>query len=422
MVCSLFDVQDVSFATALEVTAGGRLYNVVVDNENTAKKLLEKGQLQSRVTFIPLNKIEGRTIDDRTTAAAVRVAGKENCHTAISLIGFDHQLAPAMKFIFGSSFVCRNIEEARKVTFHEQILRKTVTLDGDVVDPAGTLTGGSRASGASLLVKLNELKQYRNEFESKSRQLNEAVEELKSMELASGQYRTLKQRYDVKKHEFELLQQRLQQTLHHRQTQEVENMKTELQTAEEKATECQTIITQGKLRIKELEDQVKNASQIREKQLKAAQAELERCKKKAAASQAKWKEHANDADSLKLELEELRKSIETTEVQLQGVFLLLRLMLMLYSRYTCKNICCFFLMYLETEAALVKLQEEMTVLNQALVKEQEKVNEIRQQIESFKEQMAKQNLEISKRLAGKEQRETQVIRKYLTPQVLIIFT
>lgn len=61
----------------------------------------------------------------------------------------------------------------------------------------------------------------------------------------------------------------------------------------------------------------------------------------------------------------------------------------------------------------MKLQEEMTVLNQALGEEQEKVNEVRQQIESFKEQMAKQNLEISKRIAGKEQRETQVIRKVL---------
>lgn len=136
-----------SYATALEVTAGGRLYNVVVDTEATAKKLLERGQLQSRVTFIPLNKIEGRSIDDRTTSVAKNVAGKDKCHTAISLIGFEHELGPAMKYIFGGSFVCNNLEDARKVTFHDKIMRKTVTLDGDVVDPAGTLTGGSRASG-----------------------------------------------------------------------------------------------------------------------------------------------------------------------------------------------------------------------------------------------------------------------------------
>lgn len=318
MVCNLFDVSDVAYATALEVTAGGRLYNVVVDNESTAKKLLEKGQLQTRITFIPLNKIEGRTIDERTASVARKIAGKENCHPAISLIGFGNELAPAMKYIFGSSFVCNNLEDARKVTFNDQILRKTVTLDGDVVDPAGTLTGGSRASGASLLARLSELKQSRNDYENKQKQINNAEQELKKMEQMSGQYRALKQRYDIKKHEFDLLQQRLQQTLHHRMAHEVETMQTELETSEKTAVECRSIIQEGRKRIKDLEEQVKNASQIREKQLKAAQVELERCKKKAAASQAKWKEHANDADSLKLELEELKKSIETTENQLKG--------------------------------------------------------------------------------------------------------
>lgn len=319
MVCSLFDVADVSYSTALEVTAGGRLYNVIVDNESTAKKLLERGQLQTRITFIPLNKIEGRSIDDRTVSVAKKIAGKENCHPALSLIGYDHELAPAMKYIFGSSFICKNLEDARKVTFNDQIMRKTVTLDGDVVDPAGTLTGGSRATGASLLARLSELKQIRNDYENKQKQLQNAEQELKKMEQISGQYRSLKQRYDLKKHEYDLLQQRLQQTLHHRLAQEVETMKSDLEASENKTVECKSVIDEGRKRIKELEDQVKNASQIREKQLKAAQAELDRCKKKAAASQAKWKEHANDADSLKLELEELKKSIETTENQLKGM-------------------------------------------------------------------------------------------------------
>ena len=337
--CSLFEVPDMTYATALDITAGNRLYNVVVNNEGTAKKLLERGQLQSRVTFIPLNKIQGRTIEDRTTATAKRIVGKENCHTAISLIGFENQVAPAMNFIFGNTFVCKSLDEARKVTFHDQIMRKTVTLEGDVVDPSGTLTGGSQAVGKSAILMFNEIKQYRNEFEAKDRQLKDAEQELRIMEQASAQYRTLKQRYDVKKHEFELLQQRLQQTLHHRQTQEVEKMKTELESAEQKAIECIAIIKEGKSRIKELENQVKNAGSIRETQLKAAHVELERCKKKAAASQSKWKEHENDADSLKLELEDLRKSIETTDIQLKGEMFFTQLHI---SEFVLTNSICIF--------------------------------------------------------------------------------
>lgn len=404
VVCCLFDVENATHATALEVTAGGRLYNVVVDNDVNGKKLLDHGQLPSRVTFIPLNKIQSQPIDGRTCETAKKLVGKENCHTAISLVSFDdEQLLPAMNYVFGGSFVCRNLEEARKVTFHQNIKRKTVTLDGDVVDPQGTLTGGSRATGASLLVKLSELKQYRNEYEAKERQLKEAEQELRNMEQTSGQYRAVKQRYDVKRHEFELLQQRLQQTTHHRQVQEAEKMTAELEEAEKKAEECKTIITEGKSRIKELEHQVKNADSIREKQLKAAQTELERCKKKAAASQAKWKEHANDADSLKLELEELRKSIETTENQIKGMINTF------HSSYIMIRVMQPIHYFSDAETALVRLQEEMVVLEGALDEEQAKTAEMKDQIDEFKERMAAQNLEISNRIAQKEQKEAQVL-------------
>lgn len=57
---------------------------------------------------------------------------------------------------------------------------------------------------------------------------------------------------------------------------------------------------------------------------------------------------------------------------------------------------------------MVKLHEEMKVLDEALVEEQEKVNEVRRQIDEFKERINAQNQEISKRLASKEQREAQV--------------
>ena len=57
MVAKLVRVKDVSTATALEVAAGGKLYQIVVDTEATAKALLSKGQLQKRVTIIPMNKV-----------------------------------------------------------------------------------------------------------------------------------------------------------------------------------------------------------------------------------------------------------------------------------------------------------------------------------------------------------------------------
>jgi structural maintenance of chromosome 2 len=63
-------------------------------------------------------------------------------HPALSLIEYDPVIHPAMEWVFGQTFICKDMETAKKVTFHERILKKSVTLDGDVFDPSGTLSGG----------------------------------------------------------------------------------------------------------------------------------------------------------------------------------------------------------------------------------------------------------------------------------------
>ena len=52
-------------ATALEITGGGRLFNVVIEDELVGKDLIKNGNMKKRVTFIPLNKIDPRSIDAR---------------------------------------------------------------------------------------------------------------------------------------------------------------------------------------------------------------------------------------------------------------------------------------------------------------------------------------------------------------------
>ena len=57
----------------MKVVAGGKMYNVVVDTEQTGKVLLARGQMKRRVTLIPLNKIEGRSISQQKVARAVQL-------------------------------------------------------------------------------------------------------------------------------------------------------------------------------------------------------------------------------------------------------------------------------------------------------------------------------------------------------------
>lgn len=72
----------------LQVAAGGKLFNVVVNTEDTGKQLLQKGDLRRRITIIPLNKIQSRTILHKVQQAAVRLV---NLKTLI-FIAFSYYL------------------------------------------------------------------------------------------------------------------------------------------------------------------------------------------------------------------------------------------------------------------------------------------------------------------------------------------
>lgn len=179
LVASLFTLdKDKSQAgTALEICAGGRLYNVVVDSAETGTQLLQNGRLKKRVTIIPLNKIAAfKASADKIGAAKKLAPGKVDL--ALSLIGYDEEVSKAIDYVFGSTLVCEDAETAKRVTFDPAVRIKSVTLEGDVYDPSGTLSGGSSPSSSGMLVTLQELNQITKELTGKETALSKLQAEM----------------------------------------------------------------------------------------------------------------------------------------------------------------------------------------------------------------------------------------------------
>ncbi|XP_013912084.1 PREDICTED: structural maintenance of chromosomes protein 2 [Thamnophis sirtalis] len=225
LVASLITVKDVSTATALEVVAGGRLYNVVVDTEVTGKKLLEKGELKRRYTIIPLNKISSRCIGKETIKVAKTLVGDNNVNLALSLVGYDSEIQKAMEYVFGQALVCDNMDNAKRVTFDKRIMTKTVTLGGDTFDPQGTLSGGARSQAASVLSKLQEMKEVQDELKAKEAELQATGKEIASLQVTLEKYHQLKQQWEMKSEEADLLQTKLQQSTYHKHQEELDALK-----------------------------------------------------------------------------------------------------------------------------------------------------------------------------------------------------
>ncbi|KAI5628196.1 structural maintenance of chromosomes protein 2, partial [Silurus asotus] len=319
LVANLFTVTDVCNATALEVVAGGRLYNVVVDTEVTGKKLLEKGELKRRYTIIPLNKISARTLDDGVVRTAKNIVGEDNVHTALSLVGYPSELRKAMEYVFGTTLVCDTLDNAKKVAFDKGVSTKTVTLGGDVFDPQGTLTGGARAQTASVLSKLAEVKEVQDKLRAKEAELSTVEKELGSLKGTAEKYRHLKQQLDLKTEEAQILETKLQQSSFHKQQEELENLHKTIEESEETLKKTKEVQKKADEKYKVLENKMKNAEAEREKELKAAQQKLNQAKSKADAFNKRLKERQQEADAVALELEELKREQAGYEQQIQAV-------------------------------------------------------------------------------------------------------
>ncbi|GAB6019809.1 Structural maintenance of chromosomes protein 2 [Chamberlinius hualienensis] len=315
-VCEAVRLKDPSFATAIEVVAGGKLYNVMVDNENTGKSILERGNLRRRHTLIPLNKIKGYPISNDILQRAQQIVGKNNVWTALSLIDFDPALRSAMEFAFGGCLVCRDMELAKKVALHPNIRKRTVTIDGEVFDPSGTLTGGSRKPGAPFLLALSEMTDIKAALSEKSQELEIINRALADTKRVFARYNELKRSLEIKQNEADIIRQSIAQTVHHKLLEEVEIIKLSLVTLEKTMFDCQTLIKERTKKVEELELMMKNADKIREKELKNAELNVKKCKDNAKLSSEKVDAKSEEIHVLKLEIEELQSGVSSNDKQI----------------------------------------------------------------------------------------------------------
>lgn len=204
------DNANLNAATALEVCAGGRLYNVVVDDENVGSDLLKKGNLRKRVTIIPLNKISAHIASKATLNNVKKLSPQTDL--ALTLVGFEDEVSKAMEYVFGNTLICPDAETANLVTFHESVRMRSVTLQGDVYDPSGTLSGGSKSTGGGVLVKVQKLKKVETELAARKKALDAVEREWEQAKDAMNKFKEAQKALDLKIHELGLLEERVKES------------------------------------------------------------------------------------------------------------------------------------------------------------------------------------------------------------------
>jgi structural maintenance of chromosome 2 len=280
LVAQLFtlDQDKANAGTALEVCAGGRLYNVVVDSAETGTQLLQNGKLRKRVTIIPLNKISAFRASAEKIGAAEKIApGKVDI--ALSLIGYDREVSAAMDYVFGSTLICQDAETAKRVTFDPAVRMKSVTLEGDVYDPSGTLSGGSSPNTSGVLVTLGKLNEVMKELQTQGHELQELQELMREEKKKLDLVRATKHQLDLKSHEVKLTEEQINGNSSSSIIQAVEEMKTNIVQLKQEMADAKIRQAESAVDAKRIEKDMSEFSNNRDSKLKELEKTLDALKK-----------------------------------------------------------------------------------------------------------------------------------------------
>ncbi|KAL9110650.1 MAG: hypothetical protein Q9227_004827 [Pyrenula ochraceoflavens] len=317
LVAQLFtlDGDKTQAGTALEICAGGRLYNVVVDSAETGTQLLQNGRLKKRVTIIPLNKISAFKASAEKIGAAKRLApGKVDL--ALELIGYEQEIQAAMDYVFGSTLICQDAETAKKVTFDPSVRLKSVTLEGDVYDPSGTLSGGSSPNTSGVLVILQQLNEVNKRLTQQEQELSDLQDTMSKEKKKLDAMRATKQELDLKTHEIKLTEDQINSNSSSSIIHQLESMREEISTLKTTITEAQARHKTANADIKRIEKDMSEFTSNKDSKLAELQKTLDSLKKALSKSTISVKTLQKELQTSRLESEQASSDLTAAEEQL----------------------------------------------------------------------------------------------------------
>ena len=212
----LLQVED-KYVTALETALGEGAQNIVTLDAQTVKTAIDylKANNAGRATFLPLDTVKPRSL----SVEEERLANLPGvCGYAVDLVQYDKQAENAIRFLLGRVLIAENIDAALAAAKAGKFRIRVVTLEGDVVNAGGSMTGGSRKQREGYLSRAKEIQQagavvdsLRKEMLSWQEQLEEVEAEQKELQGKLQAVTEKLQQRRLKANELTLQNQRLSQ-------------------------------------------------------------------------------------------------------------------------------------------------------------------------------------------------------------------
>ncbi len=184
-VANLVKTED-AYTLAIETALGSAMQSIVVDTQEQGKAAIEmlKRRDAGRATFLPVNTIRPSELKRKPDNEAGYLG------TAYELARFDKRFAGVFSNLLGRTVVAETLSDAVSMSKRFDNQLRIVTLDGQLINAGGSMTGGSAAKNAGILSRANELKALKEKYDDLTEQAGDCSVSLgeASRELASAKY------------------------------------------------------------------------------------------------------------------------------------------------------------------------------------------------------------------------------------------
>ena len=213
-------------STAIEIALGAAMQNVVVSTESDAKRAINylKQNNVGRATFLPISAINPRYMDEKNLDDNFGFVD-----VASNLVDCDEQYRYIVENLLGRVMVVEDIDCAIAISKRYKNRYKIVTLDGQVMNPGGSMSGGSKGKGSGVLSRANLIEELKseaqkigNELKNVQAELKKAVEDANSavadLQGADADLRNAKEEYIRAEGDAKLISDKLQSLINQRDT------------------------------------------------------------------------------------------------------------------------------------------------------------------------------------------------------------
>ena len=149
---------DKEYEIAIETALGGSIQNIVTDNEDTAKRMIAflKKNKFGRATFLPLTSMNGSAgLRNEDALREKGVIGLAN-----TLVHVEKQFEGLAAQLLGRTIVVRTIDDGIAIARKYRQSIRIVTLEGELINPGGSMTGGAFKNSSSLLSRRREIEEF----------------------------------------------------------------------------------------------------------------------------------------------------------------------------------------------------------------------------------------------------------------------